>query len=188
MNCRRLLAPAIFANAMSLLLFGIAPGVTAAESQPIAVTIDASKTHAPISKYVYGQFIEHIGGIINNGLWAEMLDDRKFYYPITSQPPAAAADPARGRRAPLRRWTPIGPDESILMDSNKPYVGDHSPLVKLTGTEPRGIRQTGLSLLKDESYSGRIVLAGEPTANVTVSLVWGPGANERQTIALGKLT
>jgi alpha-L-arabinofuranosidase len=188
MNCRRLLASVIFITAMSVLLLGVAPSATAAELQPIAVTIDASKTYAPISKYVYGQFIEHIGGIINNGLWAEMLDDRKFYYPITSQPPAATADPARARRAPLRRWTPIGPNESIVMDSNKPYVGDHSALVKLTGTEARGIRQSGLALLKDKSYSGRIVLAGDPAANVTVSLVWGSRENERQTIALDKLT
>jgi alpha-L-arabinofuranosidase len=40
------------------------------------VTIDASKTGASISKYVYGQFLEHIGGIVNNGLWADMLADR----------------------------------------------------------------------------------------------------------------
>src|ERR1035441_224238 len=50
-----------------------------AQVPPIEATIDAGKTGAPISKYVYGQFIEHIAGIINNGIWAEMLDDRKFY-------------------------------------------------------------------------------------------------------------
>jgi hypothetical protein len=31
-------------------------------------TIDAARTSAPISPYVYGQFIEHINGIINRGL------------------------------------------------------------------------------------------------------------------------
>src|ERR1700733_159828 len=76
-----------------------------AQTQTVSATIDASKTTAPISKYVYGQFIEHIGGIINNGIWAEMLDDRKFYYPITSQIETRSAP--RGRFA-LRRWNFVG--------------------------------------------------------------------------------
>src|SRR5690242_11117125 len=50
----------------------------------VDISIDASKTGPPISKYIYGQFLEHIGGIVNNNIWAEMLDDRKFYYPINS--------------------------------------------------------------------------------------------------------
>lgn len=44
------------------------------------VTLDAAKTGEPISKYVYGQFIEHLGRCIYGGIWAEMLEDRKFYY------------------------------------------------------------------------------------------------------------
>ena len=30
-------------------------------------------------------FIEHIGSLIYRSLWSEMLDDRKFYFPITSK-------------------------------------------------------------------------------------------------------
>ncbi len=50
----------------------LASAVAAAQTgntQPdrIAVTIDASKTSAPISPYIYGQFIEHIGPLINPG-------------------------------------------------------------------------------------------------------------------------
>ena len=48
-----------------------------------AVTIDAGKTGEPISKFIYGQFIEHLGRCIYGGIWAEMLEDRKFYFPIT---------------------------------------------------------------------------------------------------------
>ena len=100
--------------------------VASAQTQPVTVTIDASKTAAPISKYIYGQFLEHIGGIVNNGIWAEMLDDRKFYFPITSHPPAEPAAQPGFRRAPLRHWTPIGADDFVTMDSDKPYAGDHS--------------------------------------------------------------
>ena len=49
------------------------------QTQPVNATIDACKTGARISKYIYGQFLEHIGGIVNNGIWGEM-----FYFPITS--------------------------------------------------------------------------------------------------------
>jgi alpha-N-arabinofuranosidase len=63
------------------------------QTQTVHTTIDASKTSAPISKYIYGQFLEHIGGIVNNGIWAEMLDDRKFYYPINSHPPPPTRRP-----------------------------------------------------------------------------------------------
>ena len=108
-------------------------GVAVAQVQSVSATIDAGKTRAPISKYVYGQFIEHIAGTINSGIWAEMLDDRKFYYPVTSQAPAPG--PAQGRRGPLRRWTPIGPDDAVVMDGKRPYAGDHAPLVKLNGAD-----------------------------------------------------
>ena len=30
--------------------------------------------------YIYGQFIEHLGRCIYGGIWAEMLEDRKFWY------------------------------------------------------------------------------------------------------------
>ncbi len=69
---------------LALLLFS---RFASAQIQPVRATIDASKTSAPISRYIYGQFLEHIGGIVNNNIWAEMLDDRKFYYTITSHPP-----------------------------------------------------------------------------------------------------
>jgi hypothetical protein len=52
------------------------------------VSIDVACKRAPISKYVYGQFIEHLGRCIYGGLWAEMLEDRKFFYPVTGEAPA----------------------------------------------------------------------------------------------------
>jgi alpha-N-arabinofuranosidase len=82
-----------------------------ADSRRVRATIDASKTSAPISKYVYGQFLEHIGGIVNKGLWAEMLDDRTFFYPVVDKEPAAAPGPLG--RASLRRWTAVGPLDGV---------------------------------------------------------------------------
>ena len=64
-----------------------------AGSQAHTVTINAGKTFEPISKFIYGQFIEHLGRCIYGGIWAEMLEDRKFYFPITPE-----YDPYRGTR------------------------------------------------------------------------------------------
>ncbi len=158
---------------------------------PVSAVIDASQTSAPINPNLYGMFIEHAGPLVYRGMWAEMLDDRKFFNPITAQGP----DPATQQRrrggmfgGPPRRWVPIGPADAISMDAQQAYVGDHSPAIALSASEPRGIRQAGLGLLRDKSYTGRIILAGEPAAQVSVSLVWGAGASDRQTLTIGPLT
>jgi len=157
-----------------------------AQIQPVHATIDASKTSVPISKYIYGQFLEHIGGIVNNNIWAEMLDDRKFYFPINSHPPAEPSGPA-WRRAALRHWVPIGADEFVSMDADHPYVGEHTPLVKLSSTEPHGIQQAGLAVRKGKDYVGRVVLAGTAGTTVKVSLVWGSTPVDRQTAIVTKV-
>jgi len=158
----------------------------AAQTQPVHATINTSVTGAPISKYIYGQFLEHIGGLVNNGLWAELLDDRKFYYPITLHPPAEPPGPS-WRRTSLRHWMPIGADQFVTMDAVHPYVGEHTPLVKLSPTEPHGTQQSGLAVRKGTSYTGRIVLAGTPSAVVKVTLIWGPAVGDRQTVTINKL-
>ena len=160
--------------------------IASAQTQPVTATIDASKTGPPISKYIYGQFLEHIGGIVNNNIWAEMLDDRKFYFPINSHPPAEPAGPS-WRRTALRHWTPIGADEFVTMDASRPYVGDHTPTVKLSATEAHGIQQAGVAVREGKSYTGRIILAGTPGTTVKVALVWGPTASDRQTVTITKL-
>jgi alpha-N-arabinofuranosidase len=150
----------------------------------IAVSVNARKTRAPISPYLYGQFIEHIGDLVNRSVWVEMLDDRKFYYAVSSE--AAPSNPTPGpfRRRQPNRWRPIGADAAVMMDGDRPYVGEHTPLIRLAGPEPRGIQQAGLVLRKSKVYSGRVVLAGEPGVAVRVSLAWGPGPGERQTVPI----
>ena len=93
---------------------------TGTAPKQIAASVDASKTGAPISPYIYGQFIEHIGDLVNRSLWAEMLDNRKFFYPINSKP--SDRRPVRGRTATL--WRPIGPDESVVMDRKLPMLAN----------------------------------------------------------------
>jgi alpha-N-arabinofuranosidase len=158
-----------------------------AQSKPVNATIDASKTGAPISKYIYGQFLEHGGDIANEGVWAEMLTDRKFYYPITSKAPEEPPVPAWRRRGPRRRWVPVGGDEFVTMDTKNPFTGSQSPVVKLDAKEAHGFEQIGLAVRKGKSYSGRVILAGSPGATVKVSLVWGEAAGDRQTVVISRL-
>ncbi|MFZ0772556.1 MAG: alpha-N-arabinofuranosidase [Candidatus Sulfotelmatobacter sp.] len=169
-----------------MLLTLLFASLSSAQTQPVHAVIDASKTSTPISKYIYGQFIEHIGGIVNNNIWAEMLDDRKFYFPINSHPPAEPFGPP-WRRTASRHWTPIGADEFVTMDKNRPYVGEHTPLVKLSSSEEHGIQQAGLAVRKGKSYSGRVVLEGATGTTVKVSLIWGNAATDRQTVVINKV-
>src|SRR5208283_4706024 len=106
-----------------LLLTGLFSTALFAQTQPVNATIDTSKTGAPISKYIYGQFLEHGGDIVNNGVWSEMLVDRKFFYPVATSAPTpppvmgnAAGNP-RFRRTPTRWWAPIGGSDVVTMDS-----------------------------------------------------------------------
>ncbi|NLH42664.1 MAG: alpha-N-arabinofuranosidase [Planctomycetes bacterium] len=164
----------------------------AAAATSINAVVDAGKTFAPVNPNLYGMFIEHIGSLVYSGVWAEMIDDRKFYDPITAGDPAGSARIARGGPGRFggvsRRWSPVGPAESITMDARHAYVGDHSPAIALSPTEPRGIRQSGLTLAQGKEYTGRIVLAADAGVQVSVSLVWGTGEGDRQSLAIRQLS
>jgi alpha-N-arabinofuranosidase len=181
-------------NVKALICLLAAGGMSAAQeaaraaAPPVTATIDASKVGEPISKYAYGMFIEHIGNLINHSLWSELLDDRKFYFPIKSATPAgdfqAGLTPVQRARMQYKKWRPVGPDEFVVMDRDHPYVGEQSPRIKLERATPHGIQQAGLGLRKAVSYAGRIVLAAKPGTKVNASLVWGSGDGDRQTITI----
>lgn len=162
-----------------------------AQSQPavpktISVTVDTHKTMDPVSKYEYGMFIEHIRDTMYRGLWSEMVDDRKFYFPISSTaaetvPQQQASGPPRTQ---LRRWHPIGPDTAVTMDKQNPFVGDQSPRIQLDASTPHGIRQSGMALVSGRKYIGHIVLRGTPGAHVKIAIRWGTGSDDSHIINL----
>jgi alpha-L-arabinofuranosidase len=164
------------------------------ETRAVSATIDVCKTGAPISKNIYGQFLEHGGDIVNNGVWSEMLVDRKFFYPVAAAAPTpppvigGAGGNPRFRRTPTRWWAPIGGANVVTMDTKTPYTGDQSPLVKLDAKDPHGFSQSGIAVRKQKAYIGRIVLAGSLGAVVKVTLIWGKEPANRQTITIATLT
>jgi alpha-L-arabinofuranosidase len=151
---------------------------------PVAVAIDATRVGPPVSRLVFGGFMEPA----TTSVWAEMLADRKFFNLVTSKTDPAAPTGGFGRRGPQRRWMPVGPDAFVVMDKAHAYVGEWSPLVRLEGATSHGISQSGLALRAGRAYAGRVALAGTAGARVTVSLVWGPNPGDRQTVAVPALT
>jgi alpha-N-arabinofuranosidase len=134
------------------------------------VEVDLSQTGQPIEKYIYGQFIEHLGRCIYGGIWAEMIQDRKFYYPVTWEfdPFGSDTDPYwnTGPYQYLKAspWQVIGNKETVTMDNKNAFVGEHTPVIKSTaGSDIFGIRQAGLGVMNGQVYEGRIVLSGDPS-------------------------
>ena len=169
---------------------GAAQQNAAKAPQELKVQIDTRQTAESVSPYEYGMFIEHIGALIYRSLWSEMLDDRKFYFPIKPEEPQALAPTQGGpfRNMQLRKWYPIGPAEAIVMDKEHAFVGEQSPRIELDADTPHGIRQKGFSLVKGKKYTGHIWLRGTLGTKVKLTLTWGEGANEQQTVVLPALS
>ena len=80
----------------------------------VSAVIDASKTSAPINPNLYGMFIEHAGSLVYRGMWAEMHRRSQVLQPHHPRDRRTAAARAAGPfGGPPRRWTPIGPAESV---------------------------------------------------------------------------
>ena len=168
----------------SFAIFVLAAILTGAlVAQPMPVTIDATRTGQPITKLMFGGFMEPA----TTQVWAEMLADRKFFNEINSRP-APAPTGGFGRRGPQRRWMPVGSDEFVVMDSKNAYVGEWSPLIRLEVATPHGISQSGIALRAGRTYTGRVLISGGLAAKVDVSLVWGANPGDRQTITVQTLT
>src|SRR4051812_32970686 len=112
----------------------------AVEAGSLTVTIDAGRTQDPVTKYEYGMFIEPIGGLIARTLWAEMLDDRKFYYPVIAEGKDAPVPlSVEGRPGVVyRKWRPIGGGGAGPMGRGGRFVGGATPRGGVGGGSPPG--------------------------------------------------
>lgn len=153
------------------------------------VLLDASREGAPLSPLLYGQFIEHVGRGVYGGLWAEMLEDRKFFFPVTDDfSPWSTRTDEEWESGPYpiltgSPWKTVGPPGSVAMDATRPFVGAHSPLVRLAGAEA-GIAQPGLALERGRDYVGRIALsATSDSGPLEVRLRLDDGTVLRQEVA-----
>jgi alpha-N-arabinofuranosidase len=157
---------------LGLLVYPSFRGAAVAGEAGASVTVDLSEPGAPISPYLYGQFIEHLGRCIYGGIWAEMLRDRKFLLEVG------------------KSWEVIKPKDAVFDACHDPagaYGGEHC--LALWVRDARGgkcgIRQGGIGLVAGKEYTGYAVLAhaGAP-APVEVRLSWGAGADSGQSAIL----
>lgn len=132
------------------------------------ISIDASDTGQPIEEYIYGQFIEHLGRCIYGGIWAEMVEDRKFYYTVTEEFDPFGTDSSEfwnsGPYKYLKAspWEIIGNSKQVQMEMGKTYAGEHAVTIQPPGDgSAAGIRQFGLGLIAGKQYTGRIVISGD---------------------------
>lgn len=134
-----------------------------------AITVNLNQRRTPMSEYIYGQFIEHMGQSIYGGLWAEMLEDRKFYFvPNTEHSPWSVNAPSR-----------------LVIDSLDAYVGDYAPVLRTTTDTTTRFFQDGLYLEEDRQYEGHVVLSGRaPAMPVDVILSWGDAERQRDTVRI----
>ena len=153
----------------------------AAPAGGINVTIDASKPGAPVNPMIFGGYMEPA----TTGVWSEALSDRKFCNPVVPAPatPPPAMGGFRRRGEPFR---PVG-SSVVEMDTTKPFVGKHSPRIKVSGSEPCGIAQSKLRLTA-KPYEGHVYLRGDASAKVVVRLVCGSGPGDSQSATSPALT
>lgn len=138
-----------------------------ANAQP-SVTIEGAQERPMMSDLIYGQFIEHMGRCIYGGIWSEMLEDRKFYYPITAnyQPYRHFTDsdfPAIGASP----WEIVGDASGVTMVEADAFVGDHSPRLG----DGLAIRQHRLALQAGREYVGYVwakAASGDPVVTVSI--------------------
>lgn len=126
--------------------------------------VDADKVGHPISPYIYGQFTEHLGRCIQGGIWAEMLEDRKFHFPVTTN-----FSPWQNGREPEAEFAPVlvaSPWKIVSGDVKMvPGTGwTDQPVPQLNGA----IEQPSLALQKGREYVGRVVLAGSGKATLSL--------------------
>jgi alpha-N-arabinofuranosidase len=150
--------------------------VSAPAADRVQLRLDTSKTATPISPLIYGQFIEHLGRCIYGGIWAEMLEDRKFYFPITadyapyrdlkdSAYPVVGASP----------WEILGQAGQVTMVTENAFVGRHSPRLN----QGAGIRQHDLGVVAGKTYTGYLwvrPLSSDAEIQVALAINDGPDA------------
>ena len=159
-----------------ILAFLVMAAVTATTAMGADITttvkVDLTKPGPTIDPYIYGQFIEHMGRCIRGGIWAEMLQDRKFLL------------------EPGKSWQTVGPewaDFEVAHDTAGAYSGDHSMAIWVRDAAGGacGVLQDGLGLIEGKEYVGYAILRriGDP-GPVNVRLAWGEDKAAGQDVVL----
>jgi len=124
-------------------------GDTSMETADITlpISIDLNGDSKEISPLIYGTFIEHIDTCIYNGIWSELIRDRKFHDPVTTG---------------VSQWNATG---NVTNVTNIYKSAPNATKLSKGGY----IYQNGVALVKDKTYDGYLWASGEGTLEVIVS-------------------
>src|SRR5438552_10299802 len=173
---------------------GTYPGVrksSAAEVQQAVIEIDTRQIAGKVSPLLFGHFIEEEHNTIQDGLWAELLHDRKF------------EQGDRNRDGVSDGWEPEerivdhywqlmegrGPSVRYRVDHQEYYGGSASQAIELPGsaTNHASVYQIGLQLARGRQYDFYVYLKrrGQGKAFVELEKLGGPlyGRKEFATLA-----
>jgi alpha-N-arabinofuranosidase len=150
-----------------------------------SLNLDARQTGSPIQPFIYGQFIEHLGRCIYGGIWAEMLEDRKFYFPVTADyaPYVSLKDtpfPVVGSSP----WQIVGDASAVTMVKDRAlvFVGEHTPRLAAGAA----IRQLDLATRAGIDIEGYVWVrsATAQPATLEVAFSWGTAPDQQATVRL----
>lgn len=138
------------------------------------ISCDVQSVIGQVHPFIYGHFIEHLHECIYNGLWAEMLRNRKF----------AGHDQAPGGRPVAEQYGIPYPWHAVNRTSGTRFSHDNTiyynglqsqriDIIEADG-QAHGVAQGGIALEKGRTYDVRLVLSQEGMAGpVTVRLGHG---------------
>lgn len=153
-----------------------------AADQPLtgAIQVDASQITGNVPQYLFGQFMEHEHNTIDNGLLAQLLQDRKFDEPDLDGN-GVAYDWVPEERVEDRYWQlrdGQGLSDRYYIDHRIYYGGGSSQTIQLygSGSHHASVYQIGLQFAKGRQYSFYVYLRkrGNGEAFVEIDKLGGP--------------
>ncbi|MCC6446657.1 MAG: hypothetical protein IT210_24800 [Armatimonadetes bacterium] len=127
--------------------------------EKVSVQVDMSRSLHPVSRHLFGGFVEHMYNCVEEGLWGEGLKDRK----LAGAVPEGAALPAP--------WKPVGSGVSLEAPRRADIENNRARSVRLEGED--GILQENIEIEPGWIQAGSFWLKGEGT--VRLRLLDGKG-------------
>ncbi|NOX56068.1 MAG: hypothetical protein GXP27_16830 [Planctomycetes bacterium] len=139
------------------------------------IRIDCTNRVGRISRLLYGAGFEHLGGAVNRGLEAQMLDGVSFEEDDVDED--GVSD----------KWQPFGWGENVPTynrDGRYSYHGPYCQQVTVLAHKSgeRGIRQGGLAVEADKSYTATLHLKRWGRSPVRIALADGEHVLARATL------
>ncbi len=129
------------------------------------IIINVKDVIGRINSYIYGYFTENLANIIKGGIWAEMLQNRKF--------------------ESFFAWKSIGEEKSVeyTHDAEVSYSGKYSQKITISANDEkiRGIAQSGISVVKGRDYIATLHLKQK---NFNGKIIIALGNNEKELYAM----